>query len=64
MEVKKEVKVVAVAEVSLEVSALEAKKVEKAAVMVEAMVPLPTHRLTAPLKMTNHPMEVEAEEAS
>ena len=55
---------VAVAEVSLEVSALEAKKVEKAAVMVEAMVPLPTHRLTAPLKMTNHPMEVEAEEAS
>ena len=55
---------VAVAEASLEGSALEAKKVEKAAAMVEAMVPQPKHRLTAPLKMTNLHMEEGAEGAS
>ena len=55
---------VAVAEASLEVSALEAKKVEKAAAMVEAMVPQPKHRLTAPLKITNLPMEEGVEGAS
>ena len=64
MEVKKEAKVVAVAEASLEVSALEAKKVEKAAAMVEAMVPQPKHRPTAPLKMTNLHMEEGVEGAS
>ena len=55
---------VAVAEASLEVSALEAKKVEKAAAMVEAMVPQPKHRPTAPLRMINLHMEEGVEGAS
>ena len=61
---KKEAKVVAVAEAFLEVSALEAKKVGKEAVMEEeAMVPQPQNRHTAPLKMTNLLMEAVVEGA-